>query len=78
MITASHTTATVVQVDVPAPLHALEGVSSRYNQIIARIKIIFSSFYDRQVPLGYEDHSGFHYGEQLSHPTTASFENRLH
>ena len=76
MTTASHTTAAVVETNVPAPLHAhLEDVSSRYIRFTARIKVIFSSFFDRQVPLGYEDQTGFHYGEK---PTLSDsrFENR--
>lgn len=65
MTTASHTTAAVVETDVQEPLQAhLTDVSSRYIQFIARVKIIFSKFYDREVPLGYEDQSGFHFGPE--------------
>ena len=77
MTTASHTTAAVVETNVPAPLHAhLEDVSSRYIKLTARIKVIFSSFYNRQVPLGYEDQAGFHYGTQPT-PSDSNFENRF-
>jgi hypothetical protein len=63
MTTASHTTAAVVETDAQKPLEAhLESVSSRYLQLVAKVKIIFSKFYDREIPLGYEDQSGFHFG----------------
>jgi hypothetical protein len=76
MITASHTTATVVETNVQAPLQAhLDDVSSRYISLVARIKIIFSKFYDRAVPFGYEDQSGFHFGEQSS-PNDSGIESR--
>ncbi len=65
MTTASHTTAAVVETDVQKPLQAhLEVVSSRCIQLVARVKIIFSKFYDREIPLGYEDQSGFHFGAE--------------
>ena len=65
MTTASHTTAAVVETDVQEPLQAhLEDVSSRYIQLVAKVKIIFSKFYDREFPLGYEDQAGFHFGAE--------------
>jgi hypothetical protein len=65
MTTASHTTAAVVETDAQKPLQAhLENVSSRFIQLVAKVKIIFSKFYDREIPLGYEDQSGFHYGAE--------------
>jgi len=74
MTTASHITAAVVETDVQSPLHAhLEGVSSRFAQRVAKIKIIFSKFYDRHVPVGYEDQAGFHFGDQPT-PTDSCFE----
>ena len=77
MITASHTTAPVVEADVQEPLQAhLENVSSRFTCFAAKIKIIFSKFYDRQVPLGYEDQAGFHFGEQPSPSDSRSENNR--
>ena len=76
MITASHTTATVVETDVQAPLQAhLDDVSSRYISLVARIKIIFSKFYDREFPFGYEDQTGFHFDAEPS-PSVPGFENR--
>jgi hypothetical protein len=76
MTTASHTTASVVETDVQAPLQAhLDDVSSRYLTLVAKIKIIFSKFYDRAIPFGYEDQSGFHFGEQPS-PNDSGIEIR--
>lgn len=76
MTTASRTMAAVVETDVQAPLDAhLEGVSSRLVQLVARIKIIFSKFYDRHVPFGYEDQAGFHFGDQPT-PSDSRFESR--
>ena len=77
MTTASHTTAPVVETDVQAPLQAhLDDVSSRYIQLVAKVKIIFSKFHDREFPLGYEDQSGFHFGEQPS-PSDSIIESRF-
>jgi hypothetical protein len=75
MTTASYSTAQVVETNVPAPLHAhLEDVSSRYIQLVAKVKIIFSKFYDREFPLGYEDQTGFQLGPEPS-PSDARLVN---
>jgi hypothetical protein len=76
MTTASHTTAPVVETDVQEPLQAhLENVSSRYIQLVAKVKIIFSKFYDREFPFGYEDQAGFHFGAEPT-PSDTCLENR--
>ena len=76
MTTASHTTAAVVETDVQEPLQAhLEDVSSRYIQLVAKVKIIFSKFYDREFPFGYEDQSGFHFGAEPT-PSDACLGNQ--
>jgi len=49
-------------------------VSSRYIQLVAKVKIIFSKFYDREFPLGYEDQTGFHLGPEPS-PSDARLVN---
>ena len=77
MTTASHTTAPVVETDAQAPLQAhLDDVSSRCISLVAKVKIIFSKFYEREFPFGYEDQSGFHFGAQPS-PPDSKFETRF-
>lgn len=63
MNSVSHTTARVVQPELQPSLQQLDEVSSHCAGINARIKSWFAGFFSPNIPYGYEDESGFHYGK---------------
>ena len=65
MTSASQNPALVAPADAPAPaLGEHERVAFRYPKLGARLKARLSAFFNRLLPYGYEDETGFHYGEQ--------------
>ena len=60
----SQTTARVVETELQPQLQQqLDEVSSHCAGFSVRIKGWFASFFSPQIPYGYEDETGFHYGK---------------
>lgn len=60
----SQTTARVVQTELQPQLQQqLDEVSSHYAGCTARIKAWITSLWHPNIPYGYEDEAGFHYGK---------------
>ncbi|MGC3958846.1 MAG: hypothetical protein QM813_13185 [Verrucomicrobiota bacterium] len=60
----SQTTARVVQTELQPQLQQqLDEVSSHCAGFTVRVKAWFASFFVQQIPYGYEDADGFHYGK---------------